>query len=127
MSSQEKNAEILALRQPLLVLQRQLGSDRVRFTPSDRALLALLHGLPRDVLKRLRLVARPGTVLRWYRDMLARRPARRSRPARPGWPRTVRSICVLASRRIRILGRHRPVDGTEDELDHGAVGAELPA
>jgi len=59
MSSQEKDAEILALRHQLLVLQRQLGPDRVRFTRADRTLLAaLLHGLPRDVLKRLRLVSR---------------------------------------------------------------------
>jgi putative transposase len=43
-SSRDKDAEILALRHQLLVLQRQLGPDRVRFTPSDRALLAaLLH------------------------------------------------------------------------------------
>jgi len=44
MSSQEKDAEILALRHQLLVLQRQLGPGRVRFTSGDRALLAaLLH------------------------------------------------------------------------------------
>jgi putative transposase len=102
MSSQENDAEILALRhQLLLVLQRQLGPDRVRFTPSDRALLALLHGLPRNVLKRLRRVVRPDTVLRWHRDMLPRRHARRSRPARSGWQRTVRSIRVLVLRLVR--------------------------
>ncbi len=84
MSSQEKDAEILALRHQLLVLQRQLGPDRVRFTPADRTLLAaLLHQIPRDVLKRRRLVVRPDTVLRWHRDMLARRHAQRSRPRRP--------------------------------------------
>jgi putative transposase len=33
MSSQEKDAEILAPRHQLLVLQRQLGPARVRFTP----------------------------------------------------------------------------------------------
>ncbi len=66
MSCQEKDAETLALPHQLLVLQRQLGLDRVRFTPADRTLLAaLLHGLPRDVLKRLRLVVSPG-----YRDAL---------------------------------------------------------
>jgi putative transposase len=95
MSNQEKGAEILALRHQLLVLQ-QRGPDRVRFTPADRALLAaLLHWLPRDVLKRLRLVVSPDTVLRWHRDMFARRHAQRSRPARPGRPHTVRSIRVL--------------------------------
>ena len=51
MSDRDKDAEILALRHQLVVLQRQLGANRVRFTPSDRALLAaLLHHLPRRVL-----------------------------------------------------------------------------
>jgi hypothetical protein len=74
-SSRDKDAEILALRHQLLVLQRQLGPDRARFTPADRALLAaLLHRLPGNVLKRLHLVVHPDTVLRWHRDMLARAP-----------------------------------------------------
>ena len=101
-SSRDKNAEILALRHQLLVLQRQLGPGRVRFTPGDRALLAaLLHRLPRDVLKRLHLVVRPDTVLRWHRDMTARRHARRSRPRHPGRPRTVRRIRALVLRLVR--------------------------
>jgi putative transposase len=94
MSNQDKDAEILALRHQLLVLQRQLGPDRVRFAPADPALLAaLLHRLPRDVLKRLHLVVRPDTVLRWHHDMVARRHARR--PRHPGRPRTVRSVRAL--------------------------------
>ncbi len=102
MSSRDKDAEILVLRHQLSVLQRQLGPDRVRFTPGDRALLAaLLHRLPRDVLKRLHLVVRPDTVLRWHRDVVARRHARRSRPLHPGRPRTVRSIRVLVLRLVR--------------------------
>ena len=85
MSSRDKDAEILALRHQLSVLQRQLGPDRVRFTPGDRALLAaLLHRLPRDVLNRLHVVVRPDTVLRWHRDMVARRHSRRSRRRHPG-------------------------------------------
>lgn len=101
-SSRDKDAEILALRHQLLVLQRQLGPDRVRFAPADRALLAaLLHRLPRHVLKGLPLVVRPDTVLRWHRDMVARRHARRSRPRHPGRPRTVRSIRALVLRLAR--------------------------
>jgi transposase InsO family protein len=64
-------------------------------------LAALLHRLPRDVLKRLHLVVRPDTVLRWHRDMAARRHARRSRPQYPGRPRTVRSVRVLVLRLVR--------------------------
>ena len=102
MSQLDKDAEILALRHQILVLQRQLGPDRVRFTSADRALLAaLLHRLPRDVLKQLHLVVRPDTVLRWHRDMVARRHAQRSRPRRPGRPRTVRTIRLLVLRLVR--------------------------
>jgi hypothetical protein len=75
MSSRDKDAEILVLRHQLLVVQPQLGPDRVRFTAPDRALLAaLLHGLPENVLRRLHLVVRPGTVLRsliWSRAGMA--------------------------------------------------------
>jgi putative transposase len=102
MRNGDKDAEILALRHQLSVLQRQLGPDRARFTPGDRALLAvLLHRLPRDVLEGLHLVVRPDTVLRAHRDLVARRHAQRSRPRRPGRPRTVRSIRVLVLRLVR--------------------------
>ena len=101
MSDRGKDAEILALRHQLAVLQRQLGADRVRFTPSDRALLAaLLHHLPRRALKHLHLVVRPDTVLRWHRDLIAQRHAARSRPKRVGRPRTVRSIRALVMRLV---------------------------
>ena len=102
MSSRDKDAEILALRHQLSVLQRQLSPDRVRFSPGDRALLAaLLHQIPRDVLKRLHLVVRPDTVLRWHRDVVVRRHAQRSWPRRPGRPRTVHSVRVLVLRLVR--------------------------
>jgi putative transposase len=72
----DETVEILALRHQIMVLERQLGKDRVRFTPSDRAFLAaLLHRLPMDVLRGVRLLVRPDTVLRWHRDLLARRHA----------------------------------------------------
>ena len=70
--------------------------------PADRAFLAaLLHQLPRDVLRRIRLLVRPETVLRWHRDLLARRHARLCHPKRVGRPRTVRSIRVLVLRLAR--------------------------
>jgi putative transposase len=79
MSGHDKDVEILALRHQVMVLQRQLGERKVRFRPADRALLAaLLHRLPMDVLRRLRLLVRPDTVLRWHRDLIARRHAARS-------------------------------------------------
>ena len=102
MSDRDKDVEILALRHQITVLERQLGRTRPRFSPADRAFLAaLLHRLPRDVLCRFRLLIRPDTVLRWHRDLLARRHAARSRPRRPGRPRTVRSIRLLVLRLAR--------------------------
>jgi putative transposase len=99
MSDQDKDIEILALRHQIGILQRQLGDTRVRFSPADRALLAaLLHRLPRRTLRRLRLLVRPDTILRWHRDMLRRRHAKASRPKRPGRPRTVRFIRILVLR-----------------------------
>ena len=102
MSNRDKDVEILALRHQITVLERQLGKDKIRFDASDRAFLAaLLHRLPHDVLRRVRLLVRPDTVLRWHRDLIARRHARRSRPKRPGRPRTVHSVRALVLRRAR--------------------------
>ncbi len=94
MSSRDKDAEILALRHQLSVLQRQLSPDRVRFTPDDRALLAaLLHQIPRDVLKRLHLVVRPipcsaGTAI-WSRAGMPGGPGPGTRGGRAPWTRFV--------------------------------------
>jgi putative transposase len=102
LSDRDKGVEILALRHQIAVLERQLGKARPRFLAGDRAFLAaLLHQLPRDVPGRFRLLVRPDTVLRWHRDLLARRHAARSRPRRPGRPRTVRSIRQLVLRLAR--------------------------
>jgi transposase InsO family protein len=99
MTDRDKDAEILALRHQITVLERQLGKERVRFAPGDRAFLAaLLHRLPVEALRRVRLLVRPDTVLRWHRDLVARRHAAASRPKRPGRPRTVHSIRALVLR-----------------------------
>ncbi|MEU8727177.1 MULTISPECIES: hypothetical protein [Streptomyces] len=108
MGDRDKAVEILALRHQIVVLERQLGKDRVRFTPSDRAFLAaLLHRLPVDVLRGVRLLVRPDTVLRWHRDLLARRHAAASRPRRSGRPSA------------RHAGPHRHGRSTGGPLHHG--------
>ncbi|MGO4748939.1 helix-turn-helix domain-containing protein, partial [Streptomyces sp. 2MCAF27] len=102
MSDRDKDAEILALRHQITVLERQLGKGKARFSPSDRAFLAaLLRRMPLPALRRVRLLVRPDTVLRWHRDLVRRRHAALSRPKRPGRPRTVRSIRILVLRLAR--------------------------
>jgi putative transposase len=99
MSDRDKDIEILVLRHQITLLQRQLGDTKVRFSPTDRTLLAaLLHRLPHQTLRRLRLLVRPDTILRWHRDLIRRRHAKASRPKRPGRPRTIRSIRILVLR-----------------------------
>lgn len=107
-SDRDKDVGILALRHQIAVLERQLGTTRPQFSPCDRAFLAaLLHRLPMEALRRLRLLARPETVLRWHRNLLAQRHAARSRPKRSGRPRTGRSIRLL----VRRLARENPTWG----------------
>jgi len=101
----DKDIGILSLRHQLAVLQRQLDGQQVRFEPVDRTwLAALLHPLPRPTLRRLRLLVRPDTVLKWHHDLIARRHATLSRPRRRGRPRTLRSIRALVLRLARENG-----------------------
>jgi hypothetical protein len=52
MSDRDKDAEIFALRHQITVLERQLRGEKIRFSRAARAFLAaLLHRLPRDVLR----------------------------------------------------------------------------
>jgi putative transposase len=102
MSDRDKDTEIRALRHQIAVLERQLGKQKARFTPSDRAFLAaLLHYLSPEVLRRLRLLVCPDTILRWHRDLITRRHAARSKPRRAGRPPTVRSVRALVLRLVR--------------------------
>ena len=100
-SDRDKDIEILALRHQLNVLQRHLDGRRVRFTPAERAFLAaLVCSLPRGTMRRLQLLVNPDTILRWHRDLFSRRHAQRSRPKRPGRPRTLASIRGLVLRLV---------------------------
>jgi putative transposase len=113
-SDRDKDIEILLLRHQLAVLQRQLAGQQIRFEPVDRVWLAALrHSLPRPILRRLRLLIRPDTMLKWHRDLFARRRAAVSRPRRRGRPRTLRSIRALVLRMARENGNwgYRRVHG----------------
>jgi putative transposase len=102
MNDRDKDAEILALRHQIAVLERHLHGEGIRFTSADRAFLAaLLHRLPRDVLRRVRLLVRPETVLRWHRDLIVYRHAMISRPRQAGRPPMARSIRRLVLRLAR--------------------------
>ena len=78
-------AEVLALRRQVQVLERQV--TRVRWTPGDRMLLAALRDrLPQSAWAGL--LVRPETVLGWHRAMVRRKWAAYLRRPRRGRPRT---------------------------------------
>jgi hypothetical protein len=69
----QKIAEIVILRQQLVVLQRQPAA-RPKLAWADRALLAALAGvIPKVRRQGLRLLAAPDTILRWHRAIARRR------------------------------------------------------
>jgi putative transposase len=97
-----KDAEILILRHQLAVALREQPRAHTGLTWPDRAWLALLAGtLPVERLAGLRLIVTPSSILRWHRDILRRRWARRSRRGRTGRPPTRRSIRSLVLRLAR--------------------------
>src|SRR5436190_7709368 len=70
-SEREKEIEILLLRHQLRLLERQVARPQPR--QSDRALLAAFcRVLPRQTWRRSLLVTR-ATLLRWHRELVARR------------------------------------------------------
>lgn len=67
----QRDAEILALRHQVLVLQRQV--NRPRFTDTDRTILAMLAGaFDRRRLAEVFLIVKPETVIGWHRRLVAR-------------------------------------------------------
>jgi hypothetical protein len=63
MSDRDKDAEILALRHQITVLERQLGKTRPRFCPSDLAFLAALPHRCARSLNRLPILNRSRTSI----------------------------------------------------------------
>ncbi len=96
-----RTAEILILRHQLAVLQRR-QPRRPNLHWADRALLAtLLSVIPKARRQGLRLLVTPDTILRWYRDIVCRRWAARSKCGRTGRPATRRTIKALVLRLAR--------------------------
>jgi putative transposase len=92
-SEREKEIEILLLRHQLRVLERQVA--RPQLNSADRALLAALSRvLPRRAWKRSFFVT-PGTLLRWHRELVARRWTYPHRPpGRPATPEETRELVL---------------------------------
>jgi putative transposase len=95
-SQRAKEIEILVLRHQLQVLERQVARPQLGAT--DRALLAAFsRALPRSAWSSF--LVRPATVLRWHRELVARRwTYSHRRPGRPGTPVGVRELVLRLAR-----------------------------
>ena len=94
-SGDKRDAEILALRHQILVLQRQV--KRPRFTPTDRTILSVLsRAFDRRRLDGVMLIVRPATVIGWHRRLVARHWTQppQSRTGRPATPAQLRQLVL---------------------------------
>ena len=96
-SEREKEIEILLLRHQLRVLERQVA--RPQLTQADRTLLAAFSRvLSRQAWRRSAFVT-PGTLLRWHRELVARRWTYPHRgPGRPATAAETRELVVRLAR-----------------------------
>src|SRR5690348_7748993 len=124
-SEMSKDAELLVLRHENQVLRRQL-TGRLRWDHVDRVWLAALS----------RLVSRrrwpevfsvtPATILRWHRDLIARKwdYASRRRPGRPSTGISVKTLIIGMARENPAWG-HRRIQGELARLGHAIAASTV--
>jgi putative transposase len=112
-----KDIELVLLRHEVSVLRRQL--PRPRLEPADRLIMAAFaRYLPRS-LWNFRIVS-PGTLLRWHRELLARKwtyPHQTTAPGRPPTRAAVRLLVLRFARENPTWG-HRRIHGELVTVGH---------
>ena len=82
------------------MLREQLGGRRLRFTDAERRRLAVLgKKLGHKALGEVATLATPDTILRWYRELVAKKydgSARRG-PGRAGHTAKISASCATAT------------------------------
>jgi putative transposase len=77
------------------LLRRQLGTRRLRLTDDDRRRLAArAYRVGRTALREIATIATPDTLLRWHRQLIARKWTYASQPGRRGILLEIRRLVV---------------------------------
>src|SRR5262245_28582006 len=77
------------------LLRRQLGNRRLRLTDDDRRRLAVrAHRVGRRVLHDIATIATPDTLLRWHRQLIARKWTYARKQGRRGVALQIRRLVV---------------------------------
>ena len=121
----ERDAEILALRHQVLVLQRQVG--RPRFTETDRTILAVLSTVfDRARFNQLFLIVKPDTVIGWHRRLVARhwtQPANQRR-GRPPIDAEIRRLAIRMAKENPAWG-YRRIQGELHRLGYRVASSSV--
>jgi transposase InsO family protein len=92
----EQRDVIAYLREENRAMKLQLGSRRLRLDDRQRRRLAVLgHRLRRRTLHEFATLVTPDTILRWHRELVARKwTYARQRPGRPGVRLEIRGLVI---------------------------------
>ncbi len=99
-------------------LRRQLGQRRLRLTDDDRRRLAArAYRVGRGLLRELATVATPDTLLRWHRQLIARKWTYARRPGRHGVLAAIRQLVVRRAEENPTWGYTR-IQGALQNVGH---------
>jgi transposase len=124
-SGLSKDAELLVLRHENQVLRRQLHG-RLRWDHADRLWLAALSRLVSRCQWPVVFPVTPATILRWHRDLVARKwdYTSRRRPGRPSSGTSIRKLIVRMARENPAWG-HRRIQGELARLGHAIAASTV--
>jgi hypothetical protein len=122
-------AQVDYLRAENRLLREKLGAKRLQVTDAERRRLAVLgKRLGRKGLAAVATIASPETILRWYRELVAKKYDG-SQQRGQGRPKTAAEIAALVLRMAKENERWGytrimswPNDTGEKEAEHGGVG-----
>ena len=95
--NREQQAVVEYLKAENRVLRVKLGRRRVRFTDAERRRLGRMgRAIGRRALQEVGSIVTPDTILRWYRELVAKKytPRRGRHPGRPSIASDVRKLIV---------------------------------